>query len=169
MNKNYLYIGIVILILLVGSGLYLYAQSAKTTEFTGGTGTPPATSTPEQSTTSPGLPHSPKPTPAPVGKGTVTGVVMLGPTCPVMREPPDPQCADKGYKTTIRVQSANATATSQSISSDASGHFQVSLPAGTYTFSANGGSMLPRCQSQTVTIAGGESKDITLQCDTGIR
>ena len=34
---------------------------------------------------------------APVAEswGTIVGTVLLGPTCPVMRDPPDPECADK--------------------------------------------------------------------------
>ncbi|HTK33346.1 MAG TPA: hypothetical protein VL335_02235, partial [Candidatus Paceibacterota bacterium] len=33
----------------------------------------------------------------------VHGTVMLGPTCPVMRNPPDPSCADKPYATLVVV------------------------------------------------------------------
>ena len=32
------------------------------------------------------------------------GKVLIGPTCPVQRTPPDPNCADKGFETTVQVR-----------------------------------------------------------------
>jgi len=109
------------------------------------------------------------PTPL-AGTGTVSGSVLLGPTCPVERVPPDPQCAPKPYQTSIRVQSVHPSVPYTTISSDASGAFSISLYPGIYTFTPRGGnSMPPTCRAQQVTVEAGQTKHITLDCDTGIR
>ena len=108
--------------------------------------------------------------PAQSAKGTITGTVLLGPTCPVERMPPDPGCADKPYQTTIRIQPLNSSAPHTTASSDASGAFSVSLAPGTYILSAGSAtSMPPRCQPMQVTVTAGRTKTVTMECDTGIR
>jgi len=48
------------------------------------------------------------PTPAPVaGKSGIKGTAMLGPFCPVEKNPPDPNCADRPYKTALVATNAN--------------------------------------------------------------
>src|SRR3989344_275669 len=75
----------------------------------------------------------------------ISGTVLLGPTCPVMRDPPDPGCADKPYATTINVYRVGSSSTFATGKSDANGAFKISLPPGTYTVAASGGTVLPRC------------------------
>ena len=58
------------------------------------------------------------------GGSGVRGVAMLGPTCPVMRNPPDPQCADKPYQ-------GNLVLTTSVIRTPFSGHFGNPLPRST--------------------------------------
>ena len=99
----------------------------------------------------------------------VQGAVVLGPTCPVQRIPPSPQCADKPYATTITVSHLGSTATFATTQSDANGLFKLSLPPGSYTVSAKGGATLPRCASQDVTVGPTGYLTITISCDTGIR
>ena len=99
----------------------------------------------------------------------VLGTVLLGPTCPVMRNPPDPACADKPYQTTITVSRAGRTAVFASGTSAADGTFHLSLPPGDYTLSAGGGKMLPRCNPVSITVAPGAYKNADISCDTGIR
>lgn len=99
----------------------------------------------------------------------VSGVVLLGPTCPVQRIPPDPKCADKPYATQISVTRTNSSSVFATASSDANGMFRISLPPGSYTVTARGGSMLPRCPSQTVTVGATGYAPVTILCDTGIR
>ncbi len=112
----------------------------------------------------------PSPAPAPSMQGTVRGTVMLGPTCPVEHYPPEPQCADKPYRTTIRVQPADSSIPYTTITSDANGAFSVSLDPGTYTFVPVGGNgMPPTCRPQQVAVAAGSSQSVSLTCDTGIR
>lgn len=112
----------------------------------------------------------PSPAPAPSAQGTVRGTVMLGPTCPVEHYPSEPQCADKPYRTTIRVQPANPSIPYTTITSDVNGAFSVSLDPGTYTFVPVGSNgMLPTCRPQQVAVAAESSQSVSLTCDTGIR
>lgn len=99
----------------------------------------------------------------------VRGVVSLGPTCPVERIPPDPQCADKGYATTIIVHRDRTGAAFARATSDASGAFQISLPPSSYTLTAGSGTMLPRCNPVDVTVGASGYVTADISCDTGIR
>ena len=99
----------------------------------------------------------------------VRGFVLLGPTCPVMRIPPDPACADKPYATAVTVYRSNAATPFKVGNSDANGAFTFSLPAGSYTLKAAGGTMLPRCASATVVVTANNFATTTISCDTGIR
>lgn len=99
----------------------------------------------------------------------IRGAVVLGPTCPVERTPPLPQCADKPYATTISVSHTGSSSVFATTQSGANGIFELSLPPGTYTVSAQGGNTLPRCASQDVTVAPTGYVTITISCDTGIR
>gem|GEM_PF-1077791 len=100
----------------------------------------------------------------------IRGTVLLGPTCPVMRDPPDPQCADKPYQTTVTISRASSPAlvfaTAQSA---ADGTFAVSLPPGEYVVGAKGGATLPRCAQTPATVGASGYTQITVSCDTGIR
>ena len=110
-------------------------------------------------------------TPVASVKGVVSGSVMLGPTCPVERNPPDPDCAPRPYQTTIDIQPANPSAPSITVPTDASGTFSVSLDPGTYTLHAESqnNSSLPRCTDAQVNVDAGASQTTTINCDTGIR
>src|SRR3989344_3538032 len=74
------------------------------------------------------------PKPEPVGEfwGSIFGTVMQGPVCPVMRDPPDPDCADKPYKTTLAVTSPDGAKVVKTFTSDAEGKFYVEIPPGQY-------------------------------------
>ncbi len=99
----------------------------------------------------------------------VRGVVLLGPTCPVMRMPPEPQCADKPYQTMVSVSRAGATSVFAQMETGADGAFSFALPPGAYVLSAKGGAMLPRCASVQVSVAPEGYASTTISCDTGIR
>ena len=99
----------------------------------------------------------------------VRGTVLLGPTCPVMRDPPDPACAEKPYATAIVVYRADSQSPFVIGNSDTSGAFEFSLPPGAYTLSAKGGAMLPRCTETKVTVVSKTYLTTTIPCDTGIR
>lgn len=99
----------------------------------------------------------------------VRGTVLLGPTCPVMRDPPDPACAEKPYATAIEVYRAGSKSPFVIGNSDTSGAFEFSLPPGAYTLSAKGGAMLPRCTETKVTVVPKSYATTSISCDTGIR
>lgn len=100
----------------------------------------------------------------------VKGKVMLGPTCPVMKNPPDPQCADKPYQTSISVSLASSPArVFATTNSKTDGTFEISLPPGDYVLSAKGGTTLPRCSQATATVKSVGYVVADISCDTGIR
>jgi hypothetical protein len=105
------------------------------------------------------------------GTGTVKGTVLLSPTCPVERIPPDPQCAPKPFLTIIGVSRNIETPTAfETAQSDASGSFQFVLQPGEYDFfHPQGAVAYPRCEEKVITVRAGETSDITISCDTGIR
>ena len=101
----------------------------------------------------------------------IRGVAMLGPTCPVMKDPPDPACADKPYQASLVVTTSDQSSVIKTFSTGADGTFRVELPPGTYAIrSAAGANILPRCASQgTISVASGSFTEATIYCDTGIR
>ncbi|MDD5721284.1 MAG: carboxypeptidase-like regulatory domain-containing protein [Candidatus Pacebacteria bacterium] len=102
-------------------------------------------------------------------KSGVKGKVVLGPTCPVEHIPPDPNCADKPFKTNIVVFQASDLAHSfATTTSDTKGIFSVSLPPGDYTLVAGEGT-LPRCDHPQITVSANTFTTTTISCDTGIR
>lgn len=99
----------------------------------------------------------------------VRGTVSLGPTCPVERIPPDPQCAERPYATTIDVHRTGSSSLFATGKSDANGAFEFSLPPGSYTITAGGSKMLPRCNPVTISVGASGYVTTTISCDTGIR
>ena len=100
----------------------------------------------------------------------VKGQVILGPTCPVESNPPDPKCAPRPYQTMISISKNIETPTAfKTMQSDAAGLFSVSLAPGEYDFYVQATSALPRCAEQLVTVKAGQTSNITINCDTGIR
>ncbi len=106
-----------------------------------------------------------------IGEGVIKGKVLLGPTCPVERIPPDPNCAEKPYQTKIQVIAVGSLKSSPYavVDSNANGEYTVTLPVGEYALQPVGGKMLPRCETKNVSIKSNETQEINLFCDTGIR
>lgn len=105
-----------------------------------------------------------------VAEGGVTGSVLLGPTCPVQRDPPEPGCADRPFETEFVVTTADGAKIIKEFKSDASGNFRVVLPPGNYTVrKAALGSILPRCSEEQVSVSAGKFTELNISCDTGIR
>jgi hypothetical protein len=106
------------------------------------------------------------------GSGSVTGYLHLGPTCPVERIPPDPNCAERAYgdaKVDIRLKSSGTLA--ERLVSDATGSFRVDIAPGTYTITAGPktGGFLPRCNETEVVVTANKVTNVDIFCDTGIR
>ena len=100
----------------------------------------------------------------------VEGVVMLGPTCPVMQEGDD-SCADKPYSTIIQVIAVGSPNSSPFavVESDKQGKYKIMLPPGEYALGGVGGSVMPRCETKNITIEPTKIIEVNLSCDSGIR
>ncbi len=99
----------------------------------------------------------------------VRGTVLIEPTCPVERMPPDPTCAPKPYATAIVVYRTGSKSPYIIGNSNTSGAFLFSLPPGSYTLAAKGDTVLPRCNETSVAVVPDEYTSVTISCDTGIR
>lgn len=100
----------------------------------------------------------------------IRGKVVLGPTCPVERFPPDPDCADRPYKTTIAIFHLNDLKRAfLFVNSDKNGAFSSSLPPGEYVLIAGEESKLPRCNQLKVIVEPNIFVSAIISCDTGIR
>ncbi len=100
----------------------------------------------------------------------VEGIVTIGPTCPVMRIPPDPQCADKPYPTTLIIASTIIGKNGGVlVKTDSKGYFSKELEPGTYTIKAESNSQLPRLAPVTFTVLAHKLVSLNLQFDSGIR
>lgn len=102
-------------------------------------------------------------------EGGIQGIVLLGPTCPVMKNPPEEACADRPYSTDLAVTTSDATKVVIEFRSDRMGMFRVHLPAGEYAVRSTGSS-LPRCSTNgTIKVNTDAYTETTVHCDTGIR
>jgi len=102
-------------------------------------------------------------------QGTLTGDVVAGPTCPVQHETPCPQAHVTNRQVTIRNLDGAVVATT---TTDAQGHFSVSLSPGTYDVQVAivpGQIGLHQTTSGRVTIVAGQTTQIQIVLDTGIR
>ncbi|TSC69065.1 MAG: hypothetical protein G01um101456_360 [Parcubacteria group bacterium Gr01-1014_56] len=101
----------------------------------------------------------------------IKGTVMLGPTCPVMRDPPDPACADKPYKTTLVLTTPDGARVLKTFSSDEKGVFSLQVQPGDYAIrSAAAANILPYCASTgSIKVRAGIYTTANVSCDTGIR
>lgn len=102
-------------------------------------------------------------------KGNVHGQVLLGPTCPVERVPPDPACAPKPYETTVEVLISPTGNPYKTVTTNSSGEFSFSLDPGAYVLRAKSGAVYPRCTDTPIKVSAGTSQNVILNCDTGIR
>jgi len=101
----------------------------------------------------------------------VSGQVTVGPTCPVERIPPDPNCADKPYVTTVQVIEVGSpqSAPFATAKTNEEGKYSVSLPPGKYALQPVGGSVMPRCETKEITVLSLTPMSVNLSCDSGIR
>jgi len=102
------------------------------------------------------------------GIGRVSGTILLGPICPVVKDPPDPKCADKPIFGTFIVQNAMGNVEFSRFGTLRDGSFSVPLPAGEYsiTWEEPKG---PGIQGRLVNVIAGETSEYAITFDTGIR
>ena len=104
---------------------------------------------------------------APATSG-ITGMVLIGPMCPVMRA--DEPCPDQPFAATLLIRDSQGRDLCIVASGD-DGRFQVALPPGSYEVVplAGGVSGLPFAAAQWVTVAPGQYTEVTVAYDSGIR
>ena len=98
----------------------------------------------------------------------ISGVVLIGPMCPVIRA--DEPCPDQPFAATLLIRDSQGRELC-SVASGEDGRFQVALPPGSYEMVplAGGGSGLPFAAAQWVTVAFGQYTAVTITYDSGIR
>lgn len=110
--------------------------------------------------------------PLPAGKpsGTVHGIVTLGPICPVVSDPPDPECLDRAYQPEGQLEVVDDGGhVVQRLSVNADGTFQFEVPSGSYTIVSGEGTRLPYCSSERFSVELESVVELAVFCDTGIR
>ena len=102
-------------------------------------------------------------------QGTLTGDVVAGPTCPVQGETPCPPAPVTDRQVTIKTSSGAVAATA---TTDAQGHFSVSLAPGSYDVQVAiipGQIGMRQTTPGQVTIVSGQTTHLQIELDTGIR
>ena len=97
----------------------------------------------------------------------ITGLVLIGPMCPVMQL--DEPCPDHPFAATLIIRDSQGRELC-AVSSGEDGRFLVGLPPGSYEvvpLAGSGG--LPWAASQWVAVAPGQYTDVTVSYDSGIR
>lgn len=103
------------------------------------------------------------------GAGTgVRGTAMVGPTCPVVSDPPDPTCADRPYAGTFVIESVGGARIAE-VASGADGRFALALPPGSYQLRLRDGNALPSLAPQAFTVRADGWTTLDLALDSGIR
>jgi hypothetical protein len=108
------------------------------------------------------------PTTTNTGSG-IQGHVGVGPTCPVERDPPDPNCADKPYHGSLAVADATDDHTVLTFETDEQGNFTDAVGPGNYTIRNVEGDVLPACSTETFAVKANAYTNVDVSCDSGIR
>jgi hypothetical protein len=98
----------------------------------------------------------------------ITGVVLIGPMCPVMRA--DQPCPDQPFSATLLIRDNQGRELCSVFSGD-DGRFQVDLPPGSYEVVPVAGSAsgLPFAAAEWVMVVPGKYTELTVAYDSGIR
>ena len=98
--------------------------------------------------------------------GTIVGVVKRGPIMPVCREGVPCDGVFPGAKVVVRTQDGSVV---RRTTSDDNGVFNAAVPQGAYTVDIEVEGMLPHCSPASVSVRAGETANVEVNCDTGIR
>ncbi|MFF4576041.1 hypothetical protein [Streptomyces sp. NPDC001410] len=99
----------------------------------------------------------------------IKGRTMVDGGCPVIRE--HSPCPGRPLRARLSITSGDPERTVAETTSDADGHFHVSLPPGTYTIRPANltGAVAPIAQPMSVTVTSGRFTTIVIPFDSGIR
>jgi len=103
--------------------------------------------------------------------GSISGSVLLGPTCPVERDPPDPNCADRPYSERFNVVKVSGGQIVKTFTSDTQGKFYVEIAPGEYIIRrASNVNIFPSCaDTEAFMVRANSNAEVNISCDTGIR
>jgi hypothetical protein len=105
-----------------------------------------------------------------VPSGGVEGAAMMGPTCPVERDPPEPGCEDRPFVGELEVVTSHGGKARLTFQTASDGTFRVRVSPGTYEIrSPSGTAMPPTCGSPPFNVAEDAYTPVAVSCDTGIR
>lgn len=107
----------------------------------------------------------------PPADASVRGVVLAGPTCPVVTDPPDPSCADRPVEGAVLVVTTPDGEEVGRATSDADGAFELALAPGTYRLVPQPveGLMGTAEEVEFTVLADAPAVELTVAYDTGIR
>jgi hypothetical protein len=97
-----------------------------------------------------------------------TGYAHVGPTCPVVRNPPDPACEDRAYAGTFVIESIGGRAVTE-VTTGSDGRFSVGLAPGSYHLRLRSNAVLPALAPIAFTVRDGAWTTLDLALDSGIR
>ena len=102
--------------------------------------------------------------------GRVSGVVVAGPTCPVVTDPPQSGCDDRPVSGARLVLVNDAGDEVAAVTSGTDGRFEVELPPGRYELRPGPvDGLMGIAPPMDVTVQIGQPAEVTLSYDTGIR
>jgi len=107
----------------------------------------------------------------PAGSGTASIAAVAGPTCPVVSDPPDPDCEDRPVEGAVIVVRDEDGQEVARMTTDADGLASVELAPGRYSLEAQAvdGLMGTPGPVEITVVAGGGGDPVTIAYDTGIR
>jgi hypothetical protein len=111
--------------------------------------------------------HAPPSAPASTDSG-VTGSVMIGPTCPVMQNPPQAGCEPKAYQAKLRIIGSDGTVAAR-FATNADGTFAIPMPPGVYRIENDASGAMPSLSPYQLVIPPHTIVPVTLSYDSGIR
>jgi hypothetical protein len=102
--------------------------------------------------------------------GRISGVVVAGPTCPVVTDPPQSGCDDRPVSGARLVLVNDAGVEVAAVTSGTDGRFEVVLPPGRYELRPGPvDGLMGTAPPMEVTVQIGQPAEVTLGYDTGIR
>jgi hypothetical protein len=108
--------------------------------------------------------------PADDARGTLSGQVVAGPVCPVVRDPPDPECADRPVPDATLVIEAAGAGEAARVTSDEDGLFEIALPPGDYFLVPQPvDGLMGTAAAQPFQIEANRTIELSVVYDTGIR
>jgi hypothetical protein len=96
----------------------------------------------------------------------IEGQVLIGPTCPVVRE--GEECPDQPYQAVLTVNSPKGERIVQ-VQTDEDGYFKIHLHPGEYILHPESPNVLPFAGEQTVFVEMGKFTQVVVNYDSGIR